>query len=108
MVLAARILVSMRFTLTVLFWIIGRVGADEVAVAHILITLILFLILTLILIPHPHPDGRLHDLLRASFELFTFHFSPFSVICHDYARTSTENNTKIRDDSYITHIYGTE
>ncbi|HAB06042.1 MAG: MATE family efflux transporter [Alcanivorax sp.] len=31
--------------LTVLFWIIGRVGADEVAVAHILITLILFLIL---------------------------------------------------------------
>ncbi|MCU5783247.1 MATE efflux family protein [Alcanivorax balearicus MACL04] len=31
--------------LTVLFWIIGMVGADEVAVAHVLITLILLLIL---------------------------------------------------------------
>ncbi|MBM7335344.1 MAG: MATE family efflux transporter [Alcanivorax sp.] len=31
--------------LTLLFWVIGRVGTEEVAVAHILITLILFLIL---------------------------------------------------------------
>ncbi|GAA5120998.1 MATE family efflux transporter [Alloalcanivorax gelatiniphagus] len=31
--------------LTLLFWVIGRVGTQEVAVAHILITLVLFLIL---------------------------------------------------------------
>lgn len=31
--------------LTALFWIIGRIGSDEVAVAHVLITLVLFLIL---------------------------------------------------------------
>ncbi len=31
--------------LMTLFWIIGRVGTDEVAVAHVLITLVLFLIL---------------------------------------------------------------
>lgn len=31
--------------LTVLFWIIGQIGSDEVAVAHALITLLLFIIL---------------------------------------------------------------
>ncbi len=31
--------------LVTLFWVIGRVGTDEVAVAHILITIVLFLIL---------------------------------------------------------------